>query len=67
MGQFRPFLTEPEPVFNYHSKTITTTDETPHCIVHQYDRVPFWKSLMMNKFGQSEITPSNEYFTYRTT
>jgi len=68
INQFRPFLTEPEPIFNYHSKTITTTAGIPHCIVHQYDRVPIWKSLMMNKFGQEEVTLSGpEYFTYRTT
>lgn len=67
INQFRPFLTEPEPIFNYHTKTITTTNGIPHCIVHQYDRVPVWKSLMMNKFGQDEVTPSEEYFTYRTT
>jgi hypothetical protein len=63
MGQFRPFLTEPEPVFNYHSKTITTTDETPHCIVHQYDRVPVWQSLVRNMFNQED---PNQFFTYRT-
>ena len=68
INQFRPFLTEPEPIFNYHSKTITTTAGIPHCIVHQYDRVPVWKSLMMNKFGQEEVTLSGpEYFNYRTT
>ena len=64
INQFRPFLTEPEPIFGYDSKTITTTDGTPHCIVHQYDRVPVWKSLMMSKFGQED---PNNLFTYRTT
>jgi hypothetical protein len=64
INQFRPFLTEPEPVFGYNSKTITTTNGIPHCIVHQYDRVPIWKSLVMSKFHQED---PNQYFTYRTT
>jgi hypothetical protein len=64
INQFRPFLTEPEPIFNYETKQITTTDGTPHCIVHQYDRVPVWKKLIMDKFGQED---PNTFFTYRTT
>ena len=61
--QFRPFLIEPEPVFNYDKRIITTIDGDPHCIVHQYDRVPIWKSLVMNMFGQDD---PNQFFTYRT-
>jgi hypothetical protein len=64
MNQFRPFLTEPEPIFDYDNKIITTTDYILHCIVHQYDRVPKWKNLVMEMFGQED---PNQYFTYRTT
>ena len=64
INQFRPFLTEPEPIFNYETKQITTTNGIPHCIVHQYDRVPVWKKLVMDKFGQED---PNNLFTYRTT
>jgi len=63
INQFRPFLTEPEPIFDYENKIITTTDYVPHCIVHQYDRVPVWKKLVMDKFGQED---PNNFFTYRT-
>lgn len=64
MDQFRPFLTEPEPIFDYDNKIITTTDYIPHCIVHQYDRVPKWKNLVMEMYNQEEPT---QFFTYRTT
>lgn len=63
INEFRPFLTEPEPQFNYDKKIVTTSDGTPHCIVHQYDRVPVWKNLMMDKFKQED---ANNFFTYRT-
>jgi len=63
INQFRPFLTEPEPIFDYENKIITTTDHMLHCIVHQYDRVPVWKKLVMDKFGQEDL---NNFFTYRT-
>jgi hypothetical protein len=61
--RFRPHLTEPEPIFNYESGLVTTTNGKPHCIVHQYDRVPKWKELVMKKFDQ--IDPDS-LFTYRT-
>jgi hypothetical protein len=64
MDYFRPFLTEPEPIFNYEVGLVTTTKNEPHCIVHQYDRVPKWKQLVMEKFNQED---PNNFFTYRTT
>lgn len=63
INAFRPFLVEPEPIFNFEKQLITTTDGTPHCIVHQYDRVPKWKDLVMKKFHQED---PNSFFTYRT-
>jgi hypothetical protein len=63
MDYFRQFLVESEPIFNYETELITTTKGVPHCIVHQYDRVPKWKSLVMNKFKQED---PNNFFTYRT-
>jgi len=63
INQFRPFLTEPEPIFDYDNKIITTTDYIPHCIVHQYDRVPKWKNLVMEMYNQEDPT---QFFTYRT-
>lgn len=63
MDAFRPFLTEPEPIFNFEKELITTQDNIAHCIVHQYDRVPKWRELIMKKFNQED---PNSFFTYRT-
>jgi len=64
MERFRPNLTEPEPLFDYNKKVITTSAGEPHCIVHQYDRVPLWQSLVRNMFNQED---PNQFFTFRTT
>jgi hypothetical protein len=63
MERFRPNLVEPEPLFDYNKKVITTSAGEPHCIVHQYDRVPVWQSLVRNMFNQED---PNQFFTYRT-
>jgi hypothetical protein len=63
MDTFRPHLTEPEPILDYEKGVITTTSGKQHCIVHQYDRIPLWRELVMKKFGQEN--PDN-FFTYRT-
>jgi hypothetical protein len=63
MERFRPNLTELEPLFDYDKKVITTLTGEPHCIVHQYDRVPIWQSLVRNMFNQED---PNQFFTFRT-
>jgi len=62
INSFRPFLTEDEPVFDYESELVKTKDNKAFCIVHQYDRVPDWKNVVMKKYEQED---PNNYFTYR--
>jgi hypothetical protein len=62
INSFRPFLTEDEPVFDYESGLVKTKDNKSFCIVHQYDRVPDWKNVVMMKYKQED---PNNYFTYR--
>jgi hypothetical protein len=59
--QFRPFLTEPEPIFE--NGIVKTCDGYPFYIVHQYDRVPEWKEFVRKKFNQED--PST-LFVYKT-
>ena len=63
MDTFRPHLVEAEPIFDFESELVTTSKGTPHCIVHQYDRVPKWKELVMKKFNQED---PDKFFVYRT-
>lgn len=58
---FRPFLTEKEPVFE--NGKVKTCEKIPFCIVHQYDRVPEWKSYIQKKYMQED---ESQYFVYRT-
>jgi hypothetical protein len=60
--QFRPFLTEKEPIFE--NGVVKTCDGVPFAIVHQYDRVPEWKKFIQEKYKQEE---PEAFFTYRTT
>jgi hypothetical protein len=59
--RFRPFLTEAEPTFK--DGIVYTSLGEPFCLVHQYDRVPEWRSYIMNKYNQED---PNNYFVYRT-
>jgi len=59
--QFRPFLTEKEPIFE--DGIVKTCDGVPFSIVHQYDRVPEWKQFIQEKYKQEE---PEAFFTYRT-
>jgi len=38
-----------EPLFD--GDTVYTADGTRYCIVHQYDRIPYWKHNLEKKFG----------------
>ena len=58
---FRQFLTEEEPVFQ--DGIVRTNQKLDFTIVHQYDRVPEWKKVVMNRYGQED---ESNYFTYRT-
>ena len=59
--QFRPFLTEKEPIFE--DGLVKTHDGHIFSIVHQYDRVPEWKQFIQEKYNQE---PPESFFTYRT-
>jgi hypothetical protein len=48
--QFRPLLLEPEP--KMVNGEVTTSEGNPYTIVHQYDRVPFWRETIEVKYGQ---------------
>lgn len=58
--EFRPFLTEDEPIFE--DGVIKTKEGKEFTIVHQYDRVPEWKKVVMKKYGQED---ESEYFIYK--
>jgi len=47
--QFRPFLIEAEP--KMENGEVTTSTGIPFTIVHQYDRVPYWKNVLEAKYG----------------
>lgn len=46
---FRPFLLEAEP--KMENGMVTTSKGEEYSIVHQYDRVPYWKSVLEVKYG----------------
>jgi hypothetical protein len=45
----RPNLLEPGPVFE--GEYVSTNSGARYCIVHQYDRVPDWRSALLAKYG----------------
>lgn len=46
---FRPYLLEPEPIMV--DDMVCTSTGKPFSIVHQYDRVPEWKTILEKKYG----------------
>jgi hypothetical protein len=60
IDMFRPFLTEPEPIFE--NGRVKTRDKVEFTIVHQYDRVPEWKKHVMQSYGQQD---ESDYFIYK--
>lgn len=58
--QFRPFLTEAEPLWK-DGRVLTATGQ-PFAIVHQYDRVPEWKKFFAEKYGQED---ESQFFVYK--
>lgn len=63
IDSFRPNLMFSEPIWKDRQVKIPPLAETPFPIVHQYDRVPFLKEFIREKYNQ---TDESEYFTYRT-
>ena len=59
--QFRPNLLFAEPVFE--DGLLKDVNGHVFPIVHQYDRVPFLKKFVQEKYGQED---ESQYFTYRT-
>lgn len=49
INEFRPHLREGEPILK--DGLVCTEHGTPFYLVHQYDRVPAWKSMIDEKFG----------------
>jgi hypothetical protein len=70
---FRPNLLEAEPIYDNGVVKIAQGHYTgePFCIVHQYDRVPEWKKMVIEKYGQLEQVPQPvqfehpEFFSYK--
>jgi len=60
IGQFRPNLLSNEPVWE---DRLVKYGSQPYAIVHQYDRVPFLKKFVQEKYGQED---ESQFFTYRT-
>ena len=48
--QFKPFLLEPSPVLK--GDVVTTSTGIEYYIVHQYDRVPEWRKIIEEKYGE---------------
>lgn len=46
---YRPHLLEPEPIWK--NDLACTSTGIPHAILHQYDRVPAWNSIIERKFA----------------
>lgn len=51
ISQFRPFLTEKEPIFDYETNLVKTAENQVFYIVHQYDRVSKWKEIIEKKYS----------------
>ena len=60
---FRPNLLFSEPIWKDQQVMIPPLAITPFPIVHQYDRVPFLKKFVQEKYGQQD---ESEMFIYRT-
>jgi len=50
IDQFKPFLLEPSPVLK--GDMVTTSTGIEYYIVHQYDRVPEWRKIIEEKYGE---------------
>jgi len=46
----RPYLREPEPVLRANGFIYPADSNTPFCMVHQYDRNPLWRAIIMSKY-----------------
>lgn len=60
---FRPNLLFSEPIWKDKQVMIPPMAMRPFPIVHQYDRVPFLKKFVQEKYGQED---ESQYFKYRT-
>lgn len=60
IDSFRPNLLEAEPT--YKDGIVYTSTGKKFCMVHQYDRVPQWRTDVMKKYN---LEDPNNYFTYR--
>jgi hypothetical protein len=62
MEQFGPFLTCVRPEMNKDSIIVSGKTKIPYSIVHQYDRVPDWKKVILKNLN---IEDESEFFTYK--
>jgi hypothetical protein len=46
--KYAPFLLEPTPTLI--EDVITTSSGKEYILIHQYDRIPEWKSILENKY-----------------
>ena len=68
--EFGPHLLEERPYFDENDGLVKDTKTNkPFVIVHQYDRVYYWKRFYEQKYGVkivSQYTPDEETITFRT-
>lgn len=62
INEFKPNLTEKEPIFDFENKLVKTSNGEVFSIVHQYDRVPSWKKIVSEMYGQES---TEDMFIYR--
>lgn len=51
LPHFAPYLLEASPILDMATAKITTTAGSVFPIVHQYDRVPYWKSIIEGAYN----------------
>lgn len=52
---FRPVLHDEEPIWDKSSGLVLNSFGEPYAIVHQYDRVPEWKSVILEKYRDNKV------------
>jgi len=50
-GKYGDKLVEKTPIISKISGVVSTSEGTPFCIVHQYDRLPEWKKIIEEKYA----------------
>jgi hypothetical protein len=51
IDNFRPNLLSPEPVFDFENGVALNSKGEKYVLLHQYNRVPSWKTIIEKKYG----------------